>query len=117
MKIDELNFGSIVIDGKKRRYDVIIFPSGEIKRRKGGLLMFGSHAIKKKEFEDLSVLGAEKIVVGTGTDGAAHVEERAKEFAMEKGIELIELPSKIAIEKFNELYGKEKLGAIIHVTC
>jgi hypothetical protein len=36
---------------------------------------------------------------------------------LEKGIELIELPSKIAIEKFNELYGKEKLGAIIHVTC
>ena len=47
-KIDELTFGSIVVEGKKYRRDVLIFTDGVVKKRKGGFLTFGSHKIKKR---------------------------------------------------------------------
>jgi hypothetical protein len=36
-KIDELIFGSIVVEGKKYRRDVLIFTDGTVKKRKAGL--------------------------------------------------------------------------------
>jgi len=36
-KIDELTFGSIVVEGKKYRRDVLLFADGTVKRRKAGL--------------------------------------------------------------------------------
>ena len=35
-KIDELAFGSIIVEGKKYRRDVLIFAHGTVKKRKGG---------------------------------------------------------------------------------
>ena len=37
-KIDELSFGSIVIEGRKYRRDVLIFADGTVKKRRGGFL-------------------------------------------------------------------------------
>ncbi len=36
-KINELTFGSIVVEGKKYHRDVLIFADGMVKRRKAGL--------------------------------------------------------------------------------
>lgn len=118
VKIDGMSFGWIMVDGKKYRHDVVIFPSGKIKRRKGGFLMFGSHSFKRKEFEELCIEKADVLVVGTGTDGVAKISGEAKDFLEKAETELIVLPSSEAIKKFNELVecGK-KVGAIIHVTC
>jgi len=118
VKIDSLSFGSIIVDGKKHRHDITIFPDGKLKRRKGGILMFGSHTFKRKELEELYERGAEVLVIGTGTNGVAELAEEAKEFAEERKIELIELLSVEAIKKFNELAAQNrKVGTIIHVTC
>ena len=35
-KIDELTLGSIVVEGKKYRRNVLIFADGTVKRRKAG---------------------------------------------------------------------------------
>lgn len=43
VKIDELAFGSMIVEGKRYRRDVLIFTDGTVKKRKGGFLMFGSH--------------------------------------------------------------------------
>jgi hypothetical protein len=42
-KIDELSFGSIIVEGRKYRRDILIFADGTVKRRKDGFLMFGTH--------------------------------------------------------------------------
>jgi hypothetical protein len=63
-KIDELIFGSIVVEGKKYRRDILLFADGTVKKRKGGFLMFGSHKIKKQELEELSQGEPETIIVG-----------------------------------------------------
>jgi hypothetical protein len=36
-RIDELIFGSIVVEGEKYRRDVLIFADGTVKRQKAGL--------------------------------------------------------------------------------
>lgn len=118
VKIDGMGFGWIMVDGKKYRHDVVIFPSGRVKRRKGGFLMFGSHSFKQKEFEELCVEKADIIVVGTGTNGVAKISEEAEEYLKKSKVKLIVLPSLEATKKFNELIeDKKKVGAIIHVTC
>jgi hypothetical protein len=118
VRIDGMGFGWIIIDGRKHRHDVVIFPNGDVKRRRGGFLMFGSHSFKRKEFEELCAEKMDVLVVGTGTDGVATISEEAKNFLEKTGIALVVLPSLEAVKKFNELIERsKKVGAIIHVTC
>ncbi len=117
-RIDGMSFGWIIVDGKRHRHDVVIFPDGRVKRRKGGFLMFGSHSFKRKEFEELCKGKIDVLVVGTGTDGVAKISEEARKFLENSKITVVELLSEDAIKKFNELVdGNKKVGAIIHVTC
>ena len=117
-KIDELTFGSIVVEGKKYRRDVLIFADGTVKKRKGGFLMFGSHNIKKQEVEELNQGQPEIIIVGTGTDGAAHIAPEAETWAKGKSLSLLVQPSYDAVTKLNELAEqKKKVAALIHITC
>ena len=117
-KIDELTFGSIVVEGKRYRRDVLIFADGTAKKRKGGFLMFGSHKIKKRELEELSQGQPETIIVGTGTNGAAHVAPEAESWAKGKNLILVVQPSYDAVARLNELVEqRKKVAALIHITC
>lgn len=117
-KVDSFSFGSIVIEGKKYRRDVFLFPDGTVKQRKGGFLMFGSHDIRKDEIEELAQAGAEVAVVGTGTSSKARVAGEAESFAREAKLELVVLPSPDAVKKLNELQDQgKKVAALIHITC
>jgi hypothetical protein len=88
-KIDELTFGSMIVEGKKYSRDVLIFADGTVKKRKGGFLTFGSHKIRKQEVEELSQGQPEIIIVGTGTNGAAHIVPEAESWAKEKNLSLL----------------------------
>jgi hypothetical protein len=116
-KIDELTFGSIVVEGKKYRRDILIFTDGTVKKRRGGFLMYGSHKIKKQELEELSQGQPEIIIVGTGTNGAAHIAPEAENWAKGKNLSLLVQPSYDAIAKLNELAEHKKVAALIHITC
>ena len=116
-RIDELTFGSIVVEGKKYRRDALIFVDGTVKKRKGGFLMYGSHKIKKQELEELSQGQPEIIIVGTGTNGAANIAPEAESWAKGKNLSLLIQPSCDAVPKLNELAGQKKVSALIHITC
>jgi hypothetical protein len=117
-KIDELIFGSIIVEGKKYRRDILLFADGTVKKRRGGFLMFGSHKIKKQELEELSQGQPEIIIVGTGTNGAAHIAPEAESWAKGKNLSLLVQPSYDAVARVNELAEqKKKVAALIHITC
>lgn len=117
-KVTQFDFGSIVIDGKKHRRDVLIFSDGTVKERKGGFWMFGSHDIKKQEVEQLLSGKPEVIIVGIGTDGKAKLAPEVEGWAKEQNLTLIVQPSKEALAKLNELVDqKKKVAALIHITC
>ena len=104
-KIDSFSFGSIVVDGKKYRKDLIFLPDGAVKQRKGGFWMFGDHNIKREEIEELFRAGAS-------------VSDEAKSYTQEANLDLSVLPSRDAVEKWNQLLDQgKKVAALIHITC
>ncbi len=117
-KVNRFDFGSIVIDGKQYGYDVVVLPDGSVKEREVSKAMFGSHAIRKGEIEELVKANPETIVVGTGTSGMAAVSQDAQAYAREAKLDLVALPSSEAIEKLNHLMEEGKrVAAVIHITC
>jgi hypothetical protein len=80
--------------------------------------MFGSHEIRRQELEELSQGQPKTIIVGTGTNGAAHIAPDAESWAKEKSLSLPVQPSYDAIAKLNEVAEqKKKVAALIHITC
>lgn len=117
-KIDKLTFGSIVVDDREYRRDILIFGDGTVKKRRAGFPMFGSHEIKERELEELSHGQPEAIIVGTGTGGAAHIVAQAESWAKANNVSLLMQPSYDAIVKLNELTEqKKKVAALIHIIC
>jgi hypothetical protein len=118
VKIDKFSFGLIVIGGKSYRHDVLLFPDGSVKERRGGFWKFGSHTIRKDEIEELVKANPEVLIVGTGTNGRAKVDSQAEACAGEEGIRLLVAPSPQAIKSLNQLIDEGKrISAIIHITC
>jgi len=117
-RINELTFGSTVIEGRKYRRDVLIFAHGPVKKRRGGFLMFGSHEIKERELEELSPRQPEVIIVGTGTNDAAPIAAEAECWAKANNVRLLVEPYYDAIVKLNELIERhKKVATLIHITC
>jgi hypothetical protein len=117
-KIEQIKFGSIEVDQQRYRHDVLIFPNGEVRRRRGGLGMIGPHGIKKEEVEELIRAGAQAIVIGKGIFSRAKLRPEAQGLLQEAKVDFSVLPSKEAVSKFNELTEKSNfLGGIFHITC
>ncbi len=117
-KVDDFQFGSIVISGKQYGHDVLLFPDGMVTQRKGGFWKFGSHTVKKAEIDELVKANPEVVVVGTGTSGKARLATDAKSCAKAAKVELIVLPSHEAVERLNRLVDEGKqVSALIHITC
>lgn len=111
MKIDSTKFGSITIEGKKYKHDVMIFVNGEIKKREKS-----GHEIGIEEIEPLIDEKPEYLVIGIGQWGWAHSPTKeALKICSDNGIEVIQSKTKESIKKFNQLKGKK--SALIHVFC
>jgi hypothetical protein len=112
--INSTEFGSITIDGRTYYNDVIVFWDGEIKEAR----TFIRHLFGNNEFQELMRKGPEVIVVGTGDSGFLKVSDEVRKLCKQKNVELVEMISKRAIEKFNENLkrGKKVIG-FIHTTC
>ena len=116
--INHFSFGLIVIDNKKYRRDIIIYPDGKVENRKGGIWMFGSHSIKRSEIESLIQDNPEIIIIGTGTNGIAKLATEAENLVKERKINLTLLPSHTAVDDFNNLTAQgKKIASLIHITC
>ncbi|RLG37477.1 hypothetical protein DRN79_03115 [Methanosarcinales archaeon] len=114
MRIDEYNFGRIVVDGKEYTEDLIIL-TDKIKanwwRKEGHLLL-------KEDIED--VIEEEKpeiLIVGTGKYGYMKIADETREYAAEKGVEIIAERTDEACRIFNELSSMKRVVAALHLTC
>jgi len=117
-KVDNLNFGSIVVNGKEYGYDVVVMPDGTVREREASKKRFGSHNISKAEIEVLVNTKPDAVVIGTGTSGVARVASDATTYAQENKVDLAVLPSPEAVDKLNRLADESKrVAALIHITC
>ena len=114
MRIDTLAFGSIVIDGRKYTSDLIIYPDGRVVtywRRKRG------HRLSSDDISELIETEPEVIIAGTGVNGLVKPEKELEKVLRQKGIEFIPAQNNEAIELYNEMSAKKRVGACFHLTC
>ncbi len=116
--IDQTSFGSITINGKEYRHDVIIRLSGKVEKRKKKLSkqVYGtSHKMSLKEAQYIYENGCETLIVGTGQQGVLNLTQKTLDFFEGHGCKVILNRTPEAIEDFNRTTGK-KVG-VFHVAC
>jgi hypothetical protein len=118
LKIDEVSFGKIVINGLPYK-DVLIVRDEIISRNKGVLrAIYGmSHLLSDEEVKKLGEGHPDVIIIGSGHTGMLEVKKSQVKKLKEKCSEFYLLPTPEAAEKYNELLGKKKINALFHTTC
>jgi hypothetical protein len=117
-KIDRTTFGTITIDGEVYEHDVIIRLGGKIKKRKKKLsrAVYGtSHTISLDEAKYVREKGTDRLIIGAGQYGMVHLSDEAARYFQEKECHVDLLPTKKAIDAWNEAKGN--VIGLFHVTC
>jgi len=117
-KIDSTRFGSITIEGKTFRHDVLIRPDGQVEKRKKKLskAMYGtSHIISLDEARHVYQEGAGWLIIGTGQTGLVKLSEEAADYFRRHECRVKLLPTPEAIETWNSAEGR--VIGLFHVTC
>ena len=114
IKIDRCSFGSLVINGKTYRDDLIILPDGKILKpwwRKKG------HQLTMSDLQELIDSSPEIIVVGTGVSGRVIPDNNLEADLAKLSIGFIAVPNEEAIKVFNQLAPEKRIGGGFHLTC
>lgn len=116
MRIDRFSFGSLRIDGETYEQDVVIDRGRVRLRKKKPSRRF------RDEFDHTPLSTEEKIpwncerlVIGTGADGALPVLPTVIEEAQRRGVEVTVVKTAKAIDLLRHAHAQT--NAILHVTC
>jgi hypothetical protein len=114
MKINNLSFGSITIDGETYVKDVII-DNGSIKKRKKAKSkkyrdMFGHTPLSQEENIPWN---CKRLIIGTGHSSSLPVMDEVNKIAVLKGVELAIMSTPEAIKHINNPH----TNLILHLTC
>jgi hypothetical protein len=113
MHIDRYEFGSIVIDGRPYRQDLLLWP-GHIKsdwwRRE-------AHLLQAADVAEALAADPQVLVVGTGQPGRMQVDPDLAAYLQDRGIDLVAVPTREACQLINQLASKRRLAAALHLTC
>ncbi len=124
----ETGFGYIVINGKRYDYDVVIYPSGRVEKRRKELSsakrnIYGHTPLSGEELAHY-LSAAESIdclVIGTGQYGVLPLDDEAKKIIEElrdRGVNVIADKTPVIVEKCDEVLARCKNPlVIVHVTC
>jgi hypothetical protein len=113
MRIESFSFGNIAIEGKNYTTDVIVYPD----RVESNWVREEEHRPQISEFADIVKTEPEILIIGTGYAGVLSVPDQIRNYLTSKGIEVHVEKTKQAIEMFNVLRHKEKVVAVLHITC
>lgn len=114
MKIDSCSFGSLVINGKTYRDDLIILPTGKVLKpwwRKQG------HQLTIDDLQELIDTSPEVIVVGTGMSGRVIPDKNLEADLAKLSVVFIAASNEKAIKVFNQLVSEKRIGCGFHLTC
>jgi hypothetical protein len=113
MHIDRYEFGVIVIDGQTFRNDVLIWPG----RIKGDWWRREGHFLQLDDVAEALAANPQVLVVGMGDPGHMQVDPALAAYLKEVGIGLEAHPTRRACRLINEMSGKRRLAAALHLTC
>jgi hypothetical protein len=114
IRIDTFTFGRIVIDGRERRSDVVIYPDGRVQdswwREEG-------HRLSLTDLAPVIESAPEILIAGTGCDGLLQPDGSLAGVLARRGIEFIAAPTDEAVQLYNDLAPRRKVAACLHLTC
>jgi hypothetical protein len=115
--IQGTEFGRITVDEVVHERDILIRPSGKVKKRKKKLSRKdgSSHVVSLEEAKHIFGKGAERLIIGTGQEGHVQLSEEAQAYFKEQdcSVELFATPQ--AVEVWNQSEGK--VIGMFHVNC
>jgi hypothetical protein len=111
--IDSYSFGSIVIDGKKYRKDLFIFPE----RIKENWRRSKGHLLTEEDIKEVLDYRPEIFIIGTGASGLMKVDNGVKEKLQSMGIDYVVKKSRDAVDEYNRIYKDKKAVCALHLTC
>ncbi len=112
MRIDDYDFGNIVINGKRYKSDVIIFPNrvqSEWWRKEG-------HSLHPEDLTTVFENDPDTLIVGTGYNGRMSIPSNVRREIEDRGIRLIAEKTEQACETYNGLE-ENKAVAALHLSC
>jgi hypothetical protein len=113
MHIDSYDFGSIVIDGKTYRQDLLIWPG----HLKSDWWRQEAHLLQLSDVAEALAAAPQVLVVGTGQPGRMQVDPSLAAYLKDQGIDLIVRPTREACREINARVGSGRLAAALHLTC
>jgi hypothetical protein len=113
-----VGFGAVEIDGVVYEHDVVVGPSGEVRRRKKG-----PSKPRKPEFGHTPLTPDEKLpwsvatlIIGTGASGRLPVTDELYTAAAERGVTVVARPTAEACALLSAA-DPGSTAAVLHVTC
>jgi hypothetical protein len=111
-RIDDYEFGRIVIDGQEEHADVILLPHRTVhhwRRRRG-------HRLAIEDLADVVGELPEHLLIGTGAVGRMRADAATIEQLRSRGIEVEVMPTGEAVRRYREL-DPQHTAAALHLTC
>ena len=113
MLIDRYEFGLIMIEGQAFKTDVLIWPG----RIKGDWWRQEAHRLQLDDVAEALAANPQVLVVGRGEPGKMQVDPVLSAYLQDRGVELMAHPTREACRLINDLSGKRRLAAALHLTC
>jgi len=111
--IDQFEYGTIVLDGRRYDYDVIIFPDGTVEPWEHK----DEHILQAKDLDKVIKAKPEVVIIGSGTVASLRVRPAAEKRLQDAGIEVLICKTNKACETFKELRNHRKVATVLHITC
>jgi hypothetical protein len=111
-RIDQYEFGRIVIDGREETRDLIILPNRVVRnwwRQEG-------HALVVDDLREVLDELPSQLVVGTGANGRMRPDPDTIQQLQQRGVTVETLPTSQAVRRFGEL-DPASTAAALHLTC
>jgi hypothetical protein len=111
-------FGQITVADVVHERDVVIRPSGKVKKRKNKLSKKeggDSHVISLEEAKHIFGKGAARLIIGAGYEGRVRLSPEAELYFQEEDCSVELLPTPQAVDAWNKCQGKA-IG-MFHVNC
>jgi hypothetical protein len=113
MHIDRYEFGLVVIDGQTFKNDILIWPG----RIKSDWWRREAHLLQLDDVAEALTANPQALVVGMGDPGRMQVDPALAAHLRDWGVELMAHPTREACRLINDLGGKRRLAAALHLTC
>lgn len=116
-RIQSLSWGRLEVQGHGAFKDAKLWPGGA---REWDWTETGTHhepGIQPADVQEILDRGARRVVLSRGVHERLRVMAATLELLEARGIETEVLQTEEAVRRYNELAGREPVGALIHSTC